>query len=319
MASASSGWVTGILARGFRQSRSKKWRARDDLRRYDAAMRTMILASWLALSLNAVAQPAPPKPEAPIGVRPESIVWNAATAPLPPGSQTAVLEGNPRGEGMFTMRVRVPAGGTIAPHWHPRAERVTILSGAVDLGFGVNAGAVTRYGAGSFYVNPPRTMHFLSFPEATEMQITGIGPWELFTSDLTATSGQTSTATVKIVSLAPPAGSELTPSTVIRATVDYTIKNFQPATFWLDFVFESTTPGRSFGAGRTIVGERLPGPIPQAYLKSATGTITLTQELARVLGNPDLKRPIRARILMHEQSGEMSSRVPGWSDWIEFR
>ncbi len=153
-------------------------------------MRKIVIAVLIASTADLVAQ-TPPKPEPPIGFTPEAIVWSAGPPALPPGSKMAVLEGNPRAEGMFTMRVRVPAGSAIPPHWHPRQERVTILSGEVDLSFGsiANAGSVTRYRAGSFYVNPPRVMHYLFFPEATEMQMTGIGPWELQTSDISKPGG----------------------------------------------------------------------------------------------------------------------------------
>ncbi len=118
-----------------------------------------------------------------IAVTPDAIVWKDGPPTLPAGSKIAVLEGNPREEGIFTMRVRVPAGAKLAPHWHPRDERVTILSGTVELGFGTKAdpAATKRYGAGSFYVNPPRTVHYLFFPEETVMQMTGVGPWEIHT------------------------------------------------------------------------------------------------------------------------------------------
>lgn len=119
-----------------------------------------------------------------IAVAPETIVWKDGPPTLPAGSKIAVLEGDPRAEGIFTMRVRVPAGASLAPHWHPRDERVTILSGAVQLGFGstTDKANTKRYGAGSFYVNPPRTMHYLYFPEDTVMQMTGVGPWEIHTT-----------------------------------------------------------------------------------------------------------------------------------------
>jgi quercetin dioxygenase-like cupin family protein len=126
-----------------------------------------------------------------IGLTPEAIVWKDGPPTLPAGSKIAVLEGDPRAAALFTMRVRVPAGAALAPHWHPRDERVTILSGAAELGFGTVAEKtnVKRYGAGSFYVNPPRTMHYLYFPEETVMQMTGFGPWELFTTDIDAKPG----------------------------------------------------------------------------------------------------------------------------------
>jgi quercetin dioxygenase-like cupin family protein len=98
-----------------------------------------------------------------IGITPDAVVWKDGPPPL-------------------------PAGARLAPHWHPRDERVTILSGAAELGFGATADrkATKRYDAGSFYVNPPRTMHYLYFPEETVMQMTGVGPWELFTTHVEA-------------------------------------------------------------------------------------------------------------------------------------
>ena len=35
-------------------------------------------------------------------------------------------------------------------------------------------------------VNPPRVMHYTYFPEATEVQLTGQGPWEVHTGSSTA-------------------------------------------------------------------------------------------------------------------------------------
>lgn len=120
-----------------------------------------------------------------IAVPPESIVWKDGPPTLPRGAKMAVLEGDPRLEGMFTLRVLVPAGSKLTPHWHPRDERVTVLSGAVELGFGTTAdpAATKRYGTGSFYLNPPREMHYLFFPEETVLQMTGQGPWEIHTEE----------------------------------------------------------------------------------------------------------------------------------------
>jgi len=56
------------------------------------------------------------------------IDWKPAPPTLPKGAMVAVLEGDPKAAGMFTMRVKLPAGSIISPHWHPRDERVTVLS-----------------------------------------------------------------------------------------------------------------------------------------------------------------------------------------------
>src|SRR5947209_8280938 len=279
-------------------------------------MRTAILIAVLAASvLNAQV---PPVPDPPVALTPDAMVWTDGPSTLPPGSKVAVLEGSPKTDGMFTMRLRIPAGSAIPPHWHPRQERVTILSGAVDLGFGsvANAGKTKRYAAGSFYVNPPRVMHFLFFPEATEMQLTGVGPWELQTSDINA-PGEVPTATATVRTITPLPGSELTPSMTIKAVVDYDIRGFKPSTYWLDFVFETTTPNKMIGVGFEVKAN---GEWTHPnYVQAATGTVTLTQSLGRVFSLPGLKKPVRLRVYVHQQKTDTSNRVVGMSDWIEFR
>src|ERR687892_450885 len=103
-------------------------------------------------------------------------VWNDAPPSMPQGTKMAVLEGSPREAGIFTIRLRVPAGAAIAPHTHPRPERVTVLSGKVTVSIG---GGETTFGGGGFYVNPPNEVHSLSFGEESVLQLTCEGPWEL--------------------------------------------------------------------------------------------------------------------------------------------
>lgn len=109
------------------------------------------------------------------------VVWKNGPPTLPKGSKVAVLEGDPKAAGIFTMRLRVPAGSRVEPHTHPRAERVTILSGEARVGFGdtFQRKGMTAFHAGDFYVNPPESHHYVYFPQTTVLQITGEGPWEL--------------------------------------------------------------------------------------------------------------------------------------------
>jgi quercetin dioxygenase-like cupin family protein len=109
------------------------------------------------------------------------VVWRDAPATLPPGTKMAVLEGDPKKEGLFTMRIKVPGGAKIAPHWHPRPERVTVLWGEARVGFGdkLDVKKTKNFPAGSYYVNPPESHHYLYFPRTTVLQMTGEGPWEL--------------------------------------------------------------------------------------------------------------------------------------------
>jgi quercetin dioxygenase-like cupin family protein len=100
---------------------------------------------------------------------------------LPAGAEVAVLEGDPKGEGLFTMRVRLPAGSKLAPHWHPRPERVTVLSGSIGIGYGevFEPAKLRLFRAGSYYMTPPEVRHFGACFEETVVQITTHGPWQL--------------------------------------------------------------------------------------------------------------------------------------------
>jgi quercetin dioxygenase-like cupin family protein len=105
-----------------------------------------------------------------------SVDWKDAPPSMPKGTKMAVLEGNPQEEGIFTIRLQIPAGSTLAAHTHPRAERVTVLSGEVVVDID---GRTTTFDDGDFYVNPPDTPHTVSFPKDTVLQLTCEGPWKL--------------------------------------------------------------------------------------------------------------------------------------------
>jgi len=137
-------------------------------------MRMLIV---LLVALSATAAP----PPGTLQVSAAAIVWKDAPPTMPKGTKIAVLEGDPKQVGAFTIRLRVPAGSKVMPHWHPRPERVTVLSGTVKVGFGDvwNDAVMREFRAGDFYVNPPESHHFVAFPRTAVIQITGEGPWEL--------------------------------------------------------------------------------------------------------------------------------------------
>ncbi|MFN3326414.1 MAG: cupin domain-containing protein [Bryobacteraceae bacterium] len=82
---------------------------------------------------------------------PGDIQWRPGPPSLPPGSEYAILEGDPDQPGIFTMRFRFPDGYRIPPHWHPNVERVAVLSGVFRLGVGetMDSKAATPLGPGS--------------------------------------------------------------------------------------------------------------------------------------------------------------------------
>jgi hypothetical protein len=58
---------------------------------------------------------------------------------------------------------------------------VTVLWGEARVGFGdkLDVKKAKVFPAGSYYVNPPDSHHYLYFPRTTVLQMTGEGPWEL--------------------------------------------------------------------------------------------------------------------------------------------
>jgi len=120
-------------------------------------------------------------PAGTIRLQADALAWKPGNPTMPAGTQVAVLEGDPKAARFFTIRLKVPAGSRLAPHWHPRDERVTVISGVVAVGFGevIDEQAVTRFGPGAFYVNPANSRHYVLFAEDSVVQVTGIGPWEV--------------------------------------------------------------------------------------------------------------------------------------------
>ena len=67
---------------------------------------------------------------------PDQMTWGPAPAVLPAGAKLVVLEGDPTKSGAFTMRLLMPDGYQISPHFHPATEHVTVVSGALLVGMG---------------------------------------------------------------------------------------------------------------------------------------------------------------------------------------
>src|SRR6204780_1093748 len=59
---------------------------------------------------------------------PDTIPWGPPPPFVAPGAQLAAIEGNPAAStGDYTVRLKMPDGYRIAPHWHPLRENVTVI------------------------------------------------------------------------------------------------------------------------------------------------------------------------------------------------
>ncbi len=137
----------------------------------------------LALTV-AVAARASADPHAPAGKGQEvftlaDVVWKDGPATLPKGAKIAVLEGDPTKDGEFVMRLRLPDGMRIAPHTHPKDERVTVIAGTLHLGMGrkFDERAATAMPAGSYGKTLAGMAHFGWVSGDTVLQLHGTGPW----------------------------------------------------------------------------------------------------------------------------------------------
>jgi quercetin dioxygenase-like cupin family protein len=110
---------------------------------------------------------------------PANIVWKDGPASLPSGAKMAVLEGDPGKEGFFTMRLWLPDGFRIPPHFHPKVERVTVIKGTFNFGMGekFDQTATRELPEGTFGFWPAGMRHFAWAKGETILQLHGIGPW----------------------------------------------------------------------------------------------------------------------------------------------
>jgi hypothetical protein len=143
------------------------------------------LAFFLSLVFaagSAAAQGAPVRSEGhAIVVPPDQVSYGPAPAVLPPGAELAVLEGKPAEPGPFTMRLRLPDGYRIPPHYHPAIEHETVLEGTFQVGMGdkFDPAALKALPAGTFPALSPGVHHFAQAKGKTVIQLHGVGPWKL--------------------------------------------------------------------------------------------------------------------------------------------
>ena len=141
----------------------------------------ILLPIAIALCLAAgVGADQPAKPLGDMALFPAAeIRWADGPPSLQKGASMAVLEGDPAKEGMFTMRLKMPDGFVVNPHYHSQIEHVTVISGTLHFGMGDHFDrAKTRpMPAGSFGYWPIGMRHFAYTEGETVLQLHGRGPW----------------------------------------------------------------------------------------------------------------------------------------------
>jgi quercetin dioxygenase-like cupin family protein len=113
-----------------------------------------------------------------IAVSADQLKWGPAPPAFPKGAEISVLAGDPTKEGLYVIRLKLPAGYKVPPHTHPNDENVSVITGTFNIGMGStfdekNGKALK---AGGFVHMPKGMQHFAWFTEETIIQQHGMGP-----------------------------------------------------------------------------------------------------------------------------------------------
>lgn len=112
---------------------------------------------------------------------PDSLKWSPAPPALPKGAQVAILDGDPFKPGPYVIRLKMPPGYKVPPHWHSRAENVTVIAGQLALGMGdtLDAKATQDLRPGGFHAIAAQVHHFAISRSGAIVQIHGEGPFDI--------------------------------------------------------------------------------------------------------------------------------------------
>jgi quercetin dioxygenase-like cupin family protein len=144
--------------------------------------RSVIVRSGLLTAALALTAAPAPAQSTHVLVPADGVRWTAAPPALPAGAQISVLEGNPAAKGSVTLRLKFPAGYKVPPHWHSMTERVTVLSGALNVGMGdtLDRTASQALEPGGFVSLPANMHHYAWTATPTVVQISLEGPFDIF-------------------------------------------------------------------------------------------------------------------------------------------
>ena len=114
-------------------------------------------------------------------VNQDQLKWGPAPRSLPPGTEAAVLSGDPTKKGLFAIVVRGPQGYKVPPHWHSTDEYVTVISGTFTMGMGdtIDASSGTPLTVGGYALMPHKRHHWAMAATPFVIQVQAIGPFDI--------------------------------------------------------------------------------------------------------------------------------------------
>ena len=143
----------------------------------------LVLALGLLLAGTAIAFAQDMRPP----INADDVKWGPVPPNIAAPAQLAVISGDPSKEGLFVIRLKMPAGYKVPAHYHPQYENVTVLTGEFHVGMGdkldTDKGMLLRPGG---YVKAPAKMHHYAWVTSdTIVQVAGPGPFGIIYVDPT--------------------------------------------------------------------------------------------------------------------------------------
>jgi quercetin dioxygenase-like cupin family protein len=116
-----------------------------------------------------------------LGAQGAELKWGPAPPIFPAGARMAVLSGDPGKSDEFTVRLDLPDGYTIAPHWHPTDENVTVIKGTFLVGMGdrIEPAKMLTLKTGEFISAGAKMHHYARARGHTIVQVNAVGPFAL--------------------------------------------------------------------------------------------------------------------------------------------
>jgi len=110
-----------------------------------------------------------------------AIAWGPAPAVFPAGAKMAVLQGDPSQTALFTVRLDLPDGYRLPPHFHPTDEHVTVITGTFLVGMGdsLDLSKMMALPAGAFITAGANQHHYAVARGHTIVQVHAMGPFAL--------------------------------------------------------------------------------------------------------------------------------------------
>ena len=144
-------------------------------------MRTVLLGATLVLVVAAGAALAQGSASQHVMVEGKELKWGPPPPIFEQNAKFTVISGDPGKAGLYVVRLDMPAGYKIMPHWHPTDEHVTVLSGTFALGMGekFDESTMKALRQDGYALLPAEMRHYAMAKSRAVVQVHGMGPFQL--------------------------------------------------------------------------------------------------------------------------------------------